>query len=337
MSAWVLAIVAIAAVAGAAVLTLPRVFAASEEPAPPPPPPRSPWYLVLQGPARAYMVSLGSWAQRHSSDVGGWVCADQERSVWVRKAGVEAQLGVVILDLWALLGADEAQATLERPCLALHEDDLPAIEAEVGGFQALDGWLLAPSQACFQLPDPDEIPRTLRATLRFPSTQIRLKLDRLVLLGHAEHRTLPDALPRDARPEVQRPQTSGEVAGVLAEAMARCRTHPALAAGQLDELFSAGLPEPAGLAASVCQVWGVCLWRAGRARQAVERFTAGLALVPDDTTRQQLLFHRGEVRLEVEGQLAAAREDFREALRLDPDDEQAMERMRACEQRLKAG
>ncbi|MCB9792192.1 MAG: hypothetical protein H6741_05655 [Alphaproteobacteria bacterium] len=330
-------------------------------PAPKASPPLSPMiFLVLEGPEKALFVRLDPFAALGGpTGEGNWVQVDGE--IFVRVEGLDSQLGVVLLDLWALLGEDEAKATLARPARVVSEWELQALGQKLGGLQAMEGWMQVPSLACYKPPAPEDFPALLPVKLQFPSTSVQLFMDRGRLLEVAGRRTHPTAAPRGIRPGAKGPALDPERAQeAIVMAAARYQSSPAVAVALLEEAFGPGSIveslEPS-LKMGLAQVWGLSLRNAGRIEEALARFTWGLEQAPDDGARQQLSYNRGYARLMglmdhreagagrlVQGRLAmdpahvpelrACSEDFRRAAALGPEDVDAHSQVALCAQCL---
>ena len=320
-------------------------------------------YLVMRGPDKGLLVRLDPFARWGSPGQleGSWVCVDTERRMYVMVQGLDSQLGMVLLDLWAMLGPEAAEATLKRPMLVLPEPLLGQVEGELGGFRAMEGWMQVPSLANYEPPDAEDFPELLPLTLEFPSTSAQMFMQRGRLLEVAGRRTHPTPAKRASPTPTQRLKADSpeRVTEVLQMALARYEQNPVLAVDILNEAFSEGLPPDPDLASAVCSTWGLCLRNAGRIDEALDRFDQGLELAQGSAARQDLHYNRGYARLmtlmseqqSLGGEqlrsafrvqtsdkltLALCHADFTEALRLDPEDPHALGQLRICEQLIAA-
>ncbi|MCP4804927.1 MAG: hypothetical protein GY913_16680 [Proteobacteria bacterium] len=305
--------------------------------------PQEPMFLVFEGPEKGLLVAMGPFARRGRGDEGTWVCVDKDDRTYVRVDGLDSQLGMVLLDMWALLGEDRAQATLARRIRVLPESRLHLVEAKLGGFTAMEGWLKVPSIANYQPPAPEDFPELLPLKLQVGETSIAMAMERELLLEAATRRTHPSASPRTAKP-----QRNTDPLEVMKMAEERYVQDPAMALALLEETFGAG-PLPTvdeTLTCGLAQIWGLTLRNLGRFDESVARFSEGLAVAVSPLARQELSYNRGYARLcsmmtsrqdhgdgnvtssfavdkSHEDALQACLADFEEASRLGPEDTDA--------------
>ena len=258
--------------------------------------PQETMYLVLEGPEKGLLVRLDPFARvGGSGSEGTWVCAHRGDRTYVRVDGVDSQIGMVILDLFALLGPVEAKATLARRAHVLPESRLHEVEAGMGGFTAMEGWLQVPSLANYQPPSEDELPEVLSIALDLGETKVRMLLEREKLLEVASRRTHPTASPRDVKPGT--PVT--DPLEIMKMAQERYAENPALALALLEQHFGTG-PLPAVDEPVVCglaQIWGLTLRNLGRFDEAIARFSEGLMVARSPLAQQELTYNRGYARL----------------------------------------